>query len=88
MKRKEVSGLVHSSTWQLFRMEMLKLNFDPDMVRISGSGAGLAIRNEVGDIVLVGCKQGGSFVGLETEKARACLFGLQCAKEVSSICIT
>jgi len=46
---------------------------------MGGHGWGFVVRNHVGDILLMGVKQGDGFSDPETEEARACLFALRTA---------
>ena len=58
----------------------MKLNFDAGLVGERGYGWGFVVRNHVGDILLMGVKQGDGFSDPETEEARACLFAIRTAE--------
>ncbi|KAJ8424700.1 hypothetical protein Cgig2_018507 [Carnegiea gigantea] len=79
--KEEIQKVTHPCTWHPPPMGMLKLNVDTGSMRTAGGSWGFVVLNGEGDIVLAGCKQSSRFLGSEIEEAKACLFGLQCAKE-------
>jgi len=58
---------------------ILEMNFDEGRIGDSCWNWGMAIRNHIGDVVMVGVKQNPSFASLKLEEVRACLFGIKCA---------
>ena len=58
---------------------ILKLNFDAGLVGEKGYGWGFVLRNYLGDVEIMGVKQGDGFSDPETEEAQACLFALRIA---------
>jgi len=60
---------------------MMKLNFDGGNVNMDGRGWGCAVRNPDGEILVTGVPQGEQFSSSLVEEAKACLKGLQVAKE-------
>ena len=54
-----------------------KLNLDAGSVGASGYGWGFVLRNYLGDVELMGVKQGEGFSDPETEEARACIFAIR-----------
>ena len=67
-----------ATVWRPPDTGILRLNFDAGLVGERGYGWGFVVRNHLGDIMLMGVKQGDGFSDLETEEARACLFALRC----------
>jgi len=55
------------------------MNFDAGRVGENVHGWGFVIRNHVGDVVLMGAKQGLGFSTPEEEEARACFYALSTA---------
>ena len=68
-----------ATMWRPPEPGTLRLNFDAGLVGEGGYGWGFAVRNHLGDILLLGVQQGDGFSDPETEEARACLFALRCA---------
>ncbi|KAJ8435079.1 hypothetical protein Cgig2_032970 [Carnegiea gigantea] len=56
-----------------------KLNFEAGKVGEGCRGCGFVIRNNLGDVVLAGVKQGPGFLDLELEETRACYFAMSIA---------
>ena len=54
-----------------------RLNFDAGRIGERGYGWGFVLRNQVGEILLMGVMQGDGFSEPEVEEARACLFALR-----------
>ncbi|KAJ8449837.1 hypothetical protein Cgig2_001493 [Carnegiea gigantea] len=59
----------------------IKLNFDGGCVGEDACGWEFVIRDDNGDILLAGSKQGAGFGGALVEEARASLFGLRCTRD-------
>ncbi|KAJ8436223.1 LOW QUALITY PROTEIN: hypothetical protein Cgig2_006910 [Carnegiea gigantea] len=74
--REEVAG----GGWRPPEFGVLKLNVDASDLGEGRYGWGFMLRYHMGDIVLVGCAQGKSFVQAELEEARACLFAMHQAR--------
>ncbi|KAJ8427602.1 hypothetical protein Cgig2_020728 [Carnegiea gigantea] len=67
------------SFWKPPNAGMLKLNFDAGKMGEDGRGWGFVIRDNLGDVVMVGVKQDSGFLRPELEEARACYFVLKYA---------
>ncbi|KAJ8450821.1 hypothetical protein Cgig2_032446 [Carnegiea gigantea] len=70
-------------TWKPPMPGTVKLNFDGGRVVEDGRGWGFIIRDDNGDILMAGLKQGAGFGGALVEEARACLFRLRCTRNLN-----
>ncbi|KAJ8434436.1 hypothetical protein Cgig2_025406 [Carnegiea gigantea] len=67
--------------WKPPESGWFKLSFDRGKNGESGRGWGFVLRSCDGDIILASVDQGSGFAGPKVEEARACLFGLRCARD-------
>ena len=68
-------------------MGVQKLNFDGGKVGEDGWGWGFVVRSWNGYICMEGAQQGSNFSGAILEEAKACLCGLQAAREQGYLCL-
>ena len=76
-KGRSAGTLAQEPVWRPPDSGTLRLNFDAGQIGERGYGWGFVVRNQVGDILLMGVKQGDGFSEPEVEEARACLFALR-----------
>jgi len=71
--------MTRDASWMPPDTGIHKQNFDAGLAGENRHGWGFFIRNNQGDVELMGVKQGMGFLTPEIEEARACLFALRTA---------